>query len=34
MSNWLRVSIGKQPEMETFLAALREIVPAGGAKSA
>jgi histidinol-phosphate aminotransferase len=34
MSNWLRVSIGKQPEMETFLAALREIIPAGGSKAA
>lgn len=34
MSNWLRVSIGKQPEMEAFLAALREIVPAGGSKAA
>jgi histidinol-phosphate aminotransferase len=34
MSNWLRVSIGKQPEMEAFLAGLREIVPADGSKAA
>jgi len=34
MNTWLRVSIGKQPEMESFLAALREIVPAGGMKAA
>jgi histidinol-phosphate aminotransferase len=34
MSTWLRVSIGKQPEMESFLAALREIVPVSGSKAA
>lgn len=34
MNTWLRVSIGKQPEMESFLAALREIVPANGSKAA
>lgn len=34
MSNWIRVSIGKQAEMETFLAALREICPAQTAKAA
>jgi histidinol-phosphate aminotransferase len=34
MSTWLRVSIGKQAEMESFLAALREIVPASGSKAA
>jgi histidinol-phosphate/aromatic aminotransferase/cobyric acid decarboxylase-like protein len=28
MANWLRVSIGKREEMETFLAALRQIAPA------
>jgi histidinol-phosphate aminotransferase len=28
MPNWLRVSIGKREEMETFLAALRQIAPA------
>ena len=27
LSNWLRVSVGKREEMETFLGALREIVP-------
>jgi histidinol-phosphate aminotransferase len=27
LPNWLRVSVGKRQEMETFLAALREIVP-------
>lgn len=34
MSNWIRVSIGKQDEMETFLAALRQIVPAQASKAA
>lgn len=34
LGNWLRVSIGTQPEMETFLAALREIVPASNARAA
>jgi histidinol-phosphate aminotransferase len=34
MSNWLRVSIGKQPEMEAFLTALRQIVPTSGSKAA
>jgi histidinol-phosphate/aromatic aminotransferase/cobyric acid decarboxylase-like protein len=28
MANWLRVSIGKREEMETFLTGLREISPA------
>ena len=28
MPNWLRVSIGKREEMETFLAALRQVAPA------
>jgi histidinol-phosphate/aromatic aminotransferase/cobyric acid decarboxylase-like protein len=28
MPTWLRVSIGKREEMETFHAALRQIVPA------
>ena len=28
LSNWLRISIGTPKEMETFVAALREIVPA------
>ena len=31
MSNWLRVSIGRRNEMEAFLAALREVVPARAA---
>jgi histidinol-phosphate aminotransferase len=31
LSNWLRVSIGKQPEVETFAAALKEIAPANAA---
>jgi len=34
MGNWLRVSIGTQKEMETFLAALRDIVPAQAHKAA
>jgi histidinol-phosphate aminotransferase len=31
MPNWLRISIGKPEEMKTFLAALREVVPAKAA---
>ncbi len=31
MPNWLRVSIGRRNEMEAFLAALREVVPARAA---
>jgi histidinol-phosphate aminotransferase len=34
MENWLRVSMGTPDEMKAFTAALREIVPAGAAKSA
>jgi histidinol-phosphate aminotransferase len=34
MSNFLRVSIGTQPEMEAFLAALREIAPVHELKAA
>jgi histidinol-phosphate aminotransferase len=34
MPNFMRVTIGTQAEMETFVAALREIVPAGRAKAA
>jgi histidinol-phosphate aminotransferase len=34
MNTWIRVSIGKQQEMESFVAALREIAPAGAAKAA
>jgi histidinol-phosphate aminotransferase len=31
LPDWLRVSIGTRKEMEAFLAALREIVPARAA---
>jgi len=34
MSNFLRVTIGTQPETEAFLAALREIAPASASKAA
>ncbi len=34
MPNYLRATIGTQPEMESFLAALRQIVPAPAAKAA
>ena len=34
MSNYLRVTIGTQPEMESFVAALREIAPLQGSKAA
>lgn len=34
LSDWLRVSMGTQPEMEAFLGALREIVPASAARAA
>jgi histidinol-phosphate aminotransferase len=34
MPNHLRVTIGTQPEMETFIEALREIAPASAAKAA
>jgi histidinol-phosphate aminotransferase len=34
LENWLRVSMGTRPEMETFLAALRSIVPAQTASAA
>lgn len=33
MENWLRVSMGTPEEMQKFVAALREIVPANGAKA-
>jgi histidinol-phosphate aminotransferase len=33
MGNWLRVSIGTEKEMETFMAHLREIVPALAARA-
>jgi histidinol-phosphate aminotransferase len=34
MSNFLRITIGTRPEMETFLAMLREIAPVRAAKAA
>jgi histidinol-phosphate aminotransferase len=34
LNNWLRVSIGTQKEMESFLTALREVVPAAAAAAA
>jgi histidinol-phosphate/aromatic aminotransferase/cobyric acid decarboxylase-like protein len=34
MSNYLRITIGTQPEIETFLATLREIAPANVYKAA
>src|SRR5580704_4966652 len=34
MSNYLRITIGTQPEIETFLATLREIAPANTYKAA
>jgi histidinol-phosphate aminotransferase len=34
MPNWLRISIGTQKEMDSFVAGLREIVPAGVARAA
>ena len=34
MNNWLRVSIGTEPEMARFMAAFKEIFPAGGIKTA
>jgi histidinol-phosphate aminotransferase len=33
MENWLRVSMGTPDEMQKFVAALREIVPASSAKA-
>ena len=34
MENWLRVSMGTPDEMQQFVAALRQIIPAGAAKAA
>ncbi len=34
MNNWLRVSVGTEPEMSKFTAAFKEIFPAGGIKPA
>lgn len=33
MNNWLRVSVGTEPEMTRFIAAFRELFPAGGIKT-
>jgi histidinol-phosphate aminotransferase len=33
MNNWLRVSVGTEPEMARFTAAFKEIFPAGGIKT-
>jgi len=33
MNNWLRVSVGTEPEMARFVAAFKEIFPAGGIKT-
>jgi histidinol-phosphate aminotransferase len=33
MNNWLRVSVGTEPEMNRFTAAFREIFPKGGIKA-
>src|SRR4030095_3943215 len=30
MNNWLRVSVGTEPEMTRFMAAFKEMFPAGG----
>lgn len=32
MNNWLRVSVGTEPEMAMFIAAFKEMFPAGGIK--
>jgi histidinol-phosphate/aromatic aminotransferase/cobyric acid decarboxylase-like protein len=33
MNNWLRVSVGTEPEMNRFMSAFKELFPAGGIKS-
>lgn len=33
MNNWLRVSVGTEPEMARFMAAFKELFPAGGVKT-
>ncbi|MCI0389694.1 MAG: aminotransferase class I/II-fold pyridoxal phosphate-dependent enzyme [Acidobacteria bacterium] len=33
MNNWLRVSVGTEPEMVKFIAAFKELFPAGGHKA-
>jgi histidinol-phosphate aminotransferase len=34
MNNWLRVSVGTEPEMTRFMAAFKELFPSGGIKKA
>jgi len=33
MNNWLRVSIGTEPEMDRFIAAFKQLFPSGGIKA-
>src|SRR5262245_66118841 len=33
MNNWLRVSVGTEPEMVKFMAAFKELFPKGGVKT-
>jgi histidinol-phosphate/aromatic aminotransferase/cobyric acid decarboxylase-like protein len=33
MNNWLRVSIGTEPEVARFVAAFKELFPSGGIKA-
>jgi histidinol-phosphate aminotransferase len=33
MNNWLRVSVGTEPEMDRFIAAFKQIFPSGGIKA-
>jgi histidinol-phosphate aminotransferase len=33
MNNWLRVSVGTEPEMARFMAAFKDLFPAGGVKA-
>jgi hypothetical protein len=33
MNDWLRVSVGTEPEMAKFMAAFKELFPKGGVKT-
>jgi histidinol-phosphate aminotransferase len=33
MNDWLRVSVGTEPEMAKFMAAFKELFPAGGVRA-
>src|SRR5262247_869139 len=33
MNNWLRVSVGTEPEMDKFMASFKDLFPAGGVKA-